>query len=192
MKKIFILLLAVVIFVSCGMPPKNFTYRYESQDTGLKELIDINGYYISQHGCDSTFYSMYMFYPDGLFTIATTSKILPGLVDCFRNGGKSNICRYPLWGTYRLEGDLIKTQVMRTEGNGFVIFRDYRILPDGKGIVNVSDYVQPEYTNLGYMANYPSFMQNQCESAAIFYPLDTKRDPAECPFIGKKWFNVAK
>ena len=186
MKKLFPILFFILVLVGC-QSPKNFTYRYTGENTGLDKLIDINGYYISQHGCDSAFYSMYMFYPDGLFTIATTSKISDELIDCFEKGGKSNICRYPLWGTYRIEGNLIKTQAVRTEGNGCVIFRDYRILPDKK-IVNVSDYVQPQYTNLGYMENYPSFTENSCEKVAEFYTLESKRDSTECPLLKKKWF----
>ncbi len=186
MKRTILILSVIVVLYGCTSRPKNFTYSYEQTDTGLAGRIDLNGYYVSQHGCDSAFYSMYMFYPDGLFTIATTSTISPELIACFRDGGDSKICRYPLWGLYKIEGDLIKTQVIRTDGGGFVIFRDYRILPDGR-LINVSDYVQPEYISLGYMENYPSFMNNSCETVARFFPLETKRDRRECPFIGKSW-----
>lgn len=178
--------LTAVLFCSCG-GPKNFTYRYRNENTGLEKLIDINGYYVSQHACDLSFYSVYMFYPGGLFTIATTSELLPDLVDCFGGGGKSAVCSYPLWGTYKVEGELIRTQTIRMEGNGCVIFRDYRILPDKK-LINISDYVQPEYTNLGYMENYPSFKENSCGKTARFYPLETKRNIADCPLLNKKWF----
>ena len=187
MKKILITVLGIIVLWSCGSRPENFTYFYKNENTGLDRLIDLSGYYVSRHGCDSTFYSIYMFYPDGLFTIATTTQLLPELISCFENGGKSKICNYPLWGTYRIEGDLIKTQTIRQEGNGFVIFRDYRILPDGS-IVNVSDYVQPHSINLGYMMNYPSFTNNPCEEKAEFYPTKNKRDSTECPLLKKKWF----
>lgn len=187
MKKILTIILGVVVLWSCGSRPKNFTYFYKNENTGLNRLIDINGYYVSRHGCDSTLYSMYMFYENGLFTIATTSLLQPGLISCFETGGNSKICNYPLWGTYRIEGDLIKTQTIRPEGNWFVIFRDYRILPDGN-IVNISDYVQPQYINLGYMANYPSFTSNLCEEKAEFFPMKTKRDSTESFLLKKKWF----
>lgn len=190
MKKIIFFFLILVLTSGCG-GPKNFTYKYQKEATGLEKLIDINGYYVSPLGCDTSFYSVYMFYPDGLFTIATTSQLLPELIDCFANGGKSNVCKYPLWGTYRIDGDLIKTQTIRMEGDGCTIFRDYRILPDGS-IVNVSDYVQPEYTSLGYMENYPSFTRNLCEKAALFYSLPSKRNVTDCPFLNKKWFNKRK
>ena len=185
MKKILFFILIAIAFQACAPYPKNFTYRYENKNTGLDQLIDLNGYYVSQFACDSTFFSMYMFYPDGLFLIATTSCVSDELISCFENGGTSNICRYPLWGLYRVEGNLIKTQIIRRQGNGCVIFRDYRILPDG-AIVNISDYVEAEYTNLVYMANYPSFFDNPCEKKASFYPLKTKKDTKKNPFVRKK------
>lgn len=184
-KKISIVIVAIVVLWSCGSRPKNFTYYYKNENTGLDQLIDINGYYVSHHGCDTAFYSIYMFYSTGLFMIATASQLSDELINCFEIGGKSKMCRYPLWGTYIIEGDLIKTQTIRQEGNGFVIFRDYRILSDGS-IVNVSDYVQPQYINLGYMINYPSFTNNPCEEKAEFFPMRTKRDSTECFLLKKK------
>lgn len=187
MRKISAIFISLILLYGCQSRPKNFTYHYNSENTGLEKRINIDGYYISEFSCDSSFYSMFIFYPDGLFTIATTSSISPELIKCFEDGGDSKICKYPLWGIYTLEGDLIKTQIIRTEGNGFVIFRDYKILPDGK-IVNISDYVEPQYINLGYMENYPSFKDNPGKKPAEFYPLKTKRDKKECPFLYKKWF----
>lgn len=179
-------ILPLLILSACGAP-QNFTFRYPGQDTGLDKLIDINGYYVSPFGCDSSFLSVYMFYPDGLFTIATATAVSSELTDCFAYGDSGAVCKYPLWGIYRVDGDTIKTQVLRMEGDGCVIFRDYKILPDG-AIVNISDYVDPDYTSLGYMANYPSFKVNGCETRALFYPLKVKRSKDECPLLKKKWF----
>jgi len=188
MKNIFFFII-ICITTGCISAPKNFTYYYEDIYTGLDTIIDINGYYVSQHECDSSFFSVYMFYPNGLFTIATTSHVSSDLLKCFLQGGNDIVCKYPLWGTYRIKNDTIKTQTIRMEGNGCVIFRDYKILPD-KSIVNISDYVEPQYTILGYMQNYPSFKENRCEKKANFYPMLTKRDFTECPFLKKKWFNI--
>lgn len=177
-----------LVFVSCStMKPKDFTCVYENRDTGLSEKINIDGYYVSQRVCDSSFYSVFMFYPDGLFTIATTSDV--NLVkDCFEKGGDSNICKYPSWGTYKLVGDTIKTQSVIVEGMGVcIIFRDYLIQPD-KSIVNVCDYVNPEKTKLSYMQNYPSFRDNKCQTKAIFYPLSKRRSTTDCPYLKDKWF----
>ncbi|NDW09189.1 hypothetical protein [Dysgonomonas sp. 520] len=188
-KEFYILLSFVAIYVcSCVSAPKDFTYKYSGSDTGLGSLIDINGYYITQHEVDTALLSIFMFYPDGLFTIATTSKMIPELIDCFENGGKSAICKYPLWGTYRVKEDTIITQTIRQEGVGIcTIFRNYKILPD-KSIVNICDYVIPENTKIGNMVNYPSFYINLRMEKARFFPLDTKRNKKECPFINKKWF----
>ncbi|NDW17298.1 hypothetical protein D0T53_00020 [Dysgonomonas sp. 216] len=186
MKNIITCLIWVCLLYACGAPV-NFTAHYNEVPTGLDKRINIEGCYISQFGCDSAFFSVYMFYPDGLFTIATASNFDSELITCFEKGGDSRACKYPLWGTYRLDGDLIRTQTIRTEGNGCVVFRDYRILPDGS-IVNVSDYVDPDKTNLGYMQNYPSYKTNECEVVATFRPLQTKRDRTDCPFLKKKWF----
>ncbi|MBK5722963.1 hypothetical protein JGH11_19005 [Dysgonomonas sp. Marseille-P4677] len=179
-------ILSLLILSACSAP-KNFTLRYRAQDTGLDKLIDIDGCYVSPFGCDSNFFSVYMFYPDGLFTIATATDVSSELVSCFAQGGQSTVCQYPLWGVYAVEGDTIKTQVLRMEGGGCVIFRDYKILPD-RSIVNISDYVDPHNTSLGYMANYPSFKANECETRAVFYPLQAKRSKDECPLLKKRWF----
>lgn len=191
MKKSFIILIFTTVAVSCATAPKNFTYFHRNENTGLDKLIDINGYYVSQRECDSTFFSIYMFYPNGLFTIATTSSLSPELIECFEKGGNTTLCKYPVWGTYRIEDNLIRTQVIRFDGSGCTIFRDYRIQPDGS-IVNVSDYVEPEYTNLGYMKNYPSFRDNECAKNAAFHSTKTKRDSTECPLLKKKWFKEKK
>lgn len=181
-KYVFIAVITVVSYWSCNSLPKDFTTRYIGNGTGLDTLIDIDGYYISQFGCDTSFYSIYMFYSDGLFTIATTSAISDELTECFVNGGSSNICRYPSWGLYTIEGDTIKTQTIRPEGNKFTIFRDYLILPD-KSIVNICDYVQPRYSNLGYLGNYPSFRRNECLIPAQFHKLSSKRSAQDCPIV---------
>ncbi len=174
MKDVLYILLIISVF-SCSSIPKNFTFHNENKYTGLDQLIDINGYYVAQRACDSTFYSIFRFYPNGQFTIATTSKIFPELIECMEKGGKSTICKYPLWGFYRIKGDTIQTQVIRTEGSSYVIFRDYLILPN-KNIVNISDYVEPQYSNLGYLKNYPSFKNNPCGKSAKFYSVSTKSE----------------
>lgn len=189
---LFVLLSFILLFSSCvALKPKDFTYLYTSEYTGLDTLIDINGCYIVQRGCDSSFYSVFMFYDDGLFTIATTSNP-SDLLDCFENGGKSNLCQYPSWGTYRIEDNIIKTQTVLIEGMGVcTIFRNY-LIDENKNLTNVNDYVNTDNTNLGYMKNYPSFTDNICAQVATFYPLSKKRDVEDCPFILQKWFSANK
>jgi hypothetical protein len=38
-------LLVSLFLVSCGMHPKNFTYTCNQENTGLDQLIELNGYY---------------------------------------------------------------------------------------------------------------------------------------------------
>lgn len=189
MKRLIILVFSLALLGSCiSLKPKDFTYQYKNEYTGLDTLININGYYSSQRECDSTFYSIYFFYPNGLFTIATGTD-LSEVVKCFEDKDrKSAVCDYPSWGVYRMVDDTIKTQTVRQEGIGFcTIFRDYKIEKD-KSIVNISDYVIPENSNLAYMANYPSFRESRCQEVAKLYPLAEKRDSTRCPYLKKKWF----
>lgn len=182
-----LLIILCVAFSACSVAPKNFSMRYMQEDTGLKDSIDIEGYYVSEHGCDSTFFSVYMFYADGLFTSATTSEVPQELINCFVNGGREPICQYPLWGAYELVGDTIKTQTIRTDGGGCVVFRDYLITKDRK-LINISDYVEAKYTLIAAMKNYPSFYENKCQKEAEFFPVNQKRSKDECPFIRRRWF----
>lgn len=186
--KFVLFALFFIILVACaGIKPKNFTYHFKDEYTGIDTLIDIQGYYFTQRACDTAYHSMFMFYDNGLFTIATGSD-LTALEKCFREGGNTPLCRYPQWGTYRIEKNKIRTQVVLEEGIGVcVIFRDYLILPEKK-LINLSDFVQPEYTNLGNLKNYPSFMDNPCPDEIDFYPLTEKRDSLECPLLKRAYF----
>lgn len=186
-RNICIYLLSLSLIGCITIKPKDFTYLYQSKNTGLDRFIDINGYYISQRGGDSTLFSVFMFYPDGLFTLATTSDV-QSMSDCFTEENNSNICEYPSWGTYRIYGDTIKTQTILIEGMGTAtIFRDYLILKD-RSIVNISDYVIAENTNLGYMRKYPSYKDNINDKKAQFIKTTVKRNSSDCPYLNKAWF----
>lgn len=187
-KIVMLIVLSSLFCVGCSIYPKDFTYRYEQGvDTGLSSLIRTDGVYIVQRECDSTFFSVFTFYSDGLFSITTASDTTLA-IECFDAGGDKRLSEYPDWGTYRIEGNLIRTQTIHQEGMGIcTIFRDYEITPEGM-LINVSDYVQPQYTNIGSMANYPSFRDNSCRTASSFRPLLHKRDSLHCSLTKKKWF----
>jgi|GEM_PF-1339341 len=175
--------------ISCLTGPKDFTYYYKNEYTGLDTLINTHGYYVTQRACDSTFFAVFMFYNNGLYTVATATD-WESLAECFEKGGNSNHCQYPLWGTYRIEGNRIKTQCVREEGIGTcVIFRDYEISPE-KSLLNLNEYIHPENTNIGNMTNYPSFKENPCLQPARFYPLQSKRDSLECPLLKRNYFKA--
>lgn len=191
-KLLFICLITPVLVLSCiSVKPSDFTYFYNQQDTGLSARINTDGYYISARDCDTSFFSVFMFYPDGLFTIATTSNI-DAVTGCFSDGGNSKICQYPSWGTYRIYGDTIKTQTIVIEGMAAsCIFRDYLIGTD-KNLTNISDYVNPERSKLMYMHNYPSFINSSCSSVSQFFYLPKRRDKSDCPYLKKDWFYKKK
>jgi len=187
-RTIFILLLSVLILSSCSLlKPSDFTYKFEDRYTGLDTLISTEGYYLVQRECDSVFNSAFMFYPNGLFTILTGSD-LSEAKECLADNNNTTICKNIAWGVYRIEENTIKTQTVRQEGTGFcTIFRDYKIMPDKK-LVNISDYVIPANTKIGYMKNYPSFLENTCGKNATFFSRQNKRDYTKCPYLNKKWF----
>ena len=192
MNRFYIIIIIAISFLGCiNLKPKDFTYQYrKGQTTGLDTLIDIDGYYITQRECNSSFNSIFKFYPDGLFIIATGTD-LTEVVSCFENDATKNktICQYPSWGVYKVVNNTIKTQTVRQEGIGFcTIFRDYKILKD-KTIENISDYVVPENTNIGYMRNYPSFKENNCSKKAIFHHSENTIGTEYCPYLKKKWFS---
>ena len=46
-----------LLMYSCiTVKPKDFTYRYDGQETGIDKVIDMDGYYITQRECDSNFF----------------------------------------------------------------------------------------------------------------------------------------
>lgn len=176
------------MFVGCTViKPKDFTYLFDNEYTGIDTLIRTNGYYAVQRGCDSSLHTLFMFYTNGLFVNATDTNART-LKICFESNADLRTCRYLLWGTYRITGDTIHTQTIKQEGIGIcTIFRDYRIVSD-KSLINIADYVIPENTKLGSMKKYPSFHENSCEKESAFYPLESKRDSTTCPLLKKKYF----
>ncbi|MDL2224471.1 hypothetical protein LJB92_04070 [Bacteroidales bacterium OttesenSCG-928-M06] len=170
MKNTIYFFLFIFTLSGCKSTPNNFTFIYKGEDTGLSQLIDINGLYIAEHACDSTFFSIFRFYSDGRFKIATTSTLTDDLFSCFIEMNTNNYCKYILDGLYILEKDTIKTQVIWPVGNGCTIFREYTITPDNN-IINISDYVEHIYSNLAYIRNYPSFYNNPCPKKIKFIRL---------------------
>lgn len=173
MKKWIYIIIAVVLGVGCSTLPKNYTLNPDSvNETSSEnlELIHRPGYYTLQRGCDSTFFSIFRFFPNGEYKVATSSEISNELSDCFREENENTLCKNLLSGRYRIVGDTVKTQAIWPIGNGCVIFRDYLINDKGQ-LINTADYVEPEYSNLGYMKNYPSFRENPCPIPAQFVPI---------------------
>lgn len=184
MKKLFFLA-AIICLLSCASHPKGFSYVFDGQQTGLDELINIDGYYVTEEKCDSPFFSISMFYPNGMLTLATVSDIDTDLISCFESGGKSWYCDYPSWGTYRIVNDTIKTQVYQDLGiwgGRFIVFRDF-VVKSPTEIILVKMHCVDK--NVGACNRAPEY---ECPKASTFFPLETKRDWRESPLLKKKWF----
>lgn len=180
------LLLGIILgtsLIACASHPKGFSYYFDEKNTGLDTLIDINGYYVSKEDCDNSFYSIGMFYSNGIFTLATTSNSSsPNIINCFKTGGKSDYCQYPSWGTYRIVNDTIKTQIYQDNGNWgerYIWFRDFLIKSPTK-IILIKKYCIISGYNQDYIYT--------CPQVSDFFPLETKRNWRECPLLKKKWF----
>ena len=190
--KFFILcILFTCVITSCRTTkPNGFTYTYlKDSNTGLDKRIDTDGYFISQRDCDSSFFSAFTFYDNGLYCSVTGTN-LNEAVKCLNSNEKTALCKNLAWGLYALVGDTIKTQTLREEGITFcTIYRDY-VIQEDKSIVNISDYVDTEAKYIGYMRNYPSFKNRTCHIKSQFVSeKKAKRNTSLCPYINKKWFS---
>jgi hypothetical protein len=173
-KKALYLFFLTVISISCCTYPQNFIYYFYSlKDMKCNQTIDTEGYYITQRECDTMAYSIFRFYPNGEFSIATTNTISPELINCFTDNTNNRSCDYLLHGVYAVEGDTVKTQIIWPADNKCTIFCNYRILSDGY-IVNISEYAHTEYPNRN-LKGYPSFYNNPCEKKALFHPFTNEK-----------------
>ena len=67
---LFLFPITLLLMAGCvSVRSSDFIYFYDRKDTGLSSRINIDGYYVSERECDSTFFSVFMFYPDGLMPI---------------------------------------------------------------------------------------------------------------------------
>ncbi len=188
MKKGTFLILSVIVLLSCGTrKPFGFTNYFTNEYTGIDTLINIDGYFFVEEKCRNDFYCMFMFYPNGLFTLATTSTMSSYLRDCFKQGGDYNICKYPSWGTYEINNDTIITQLIVDYGPGgwgkVMVFRDYLILPS-KELLYISEYCIDK--DVVTCNEAPA---NPCPKVAQFVPMERKRSIQDCPWLKKGWFN---
>lgn len=182
MKKILFVFIICIGLFACASRPKGFTYFFDGEYTGLDTLININGYYRASEKCDSSNYIIFMFYPNGLITLATISTDTNSdIITCFA-GDKSIYSQYPSWGTYRIVNDTIKTQIYQDNGNwgkSYIWFRDFLIkLPTE--IVLIKNYCIINGCNQDSVY--------VCPKASDFSPLERKRDWKESPLLKKKWF----
>ena len=190
MKQFLLILLLSMCLFSCGTrKPLGFTNYFTDEYTGIDTLININGYFLVEEKCENDFYNVFMFYPNGLFTQASANIVDSDFITCFTQEVGSNICKYPSWGTYEINNDTIKTQLIVDHGliswGKVMEFRDYLILPS-KELLYISYYCIDK--NIKGCNQNP---ENPCPKIAQLIPLSSKRSIKDCPWINKRWFNKA-
>ncbi|MBK5722865.1 hypothetical protein JGH11_18500 [Dysgonomonas sp. Marseille-P4677] len=173
-----IIFLLILGLISCASKPKGFSYRFNGKETGLENLIDINGYYIINEK-NSMYCSVFMFYENGLFRFANTSESgVEKVLTSFSSEEKEFYSFIP-WGTYYFDNDTIYTQYIQERGllyGSYILNRNYKILPNKK-IICI------------YYSNNENITEINVDSdTAKFHPLKSKRDWRECPWLKKKWF----
>ena len=137
MKKYGLILLSIFVFNSCynyRVVPKHlrentYTQRFDNQNTGLGERLDINGYYTVNDTLNSGYiyhgYTNLMFFEDGMFVSGfyylegvenhDTGEVIPAYINkvaTHRENGERLWYFYDhnFWGHYTLHGDTIKVQ----------------------------------------------------------------------------------
>lgn len=164
MKKYLIILGLCIVLFSCGLfKPSGFKYKYTGKYTGLDTLIFIDGYYKSverQSIYDDKYHSALMFYRDGIVCFSSTTNLLKS----FRDG-----IYPPGWGTYRIYGDTIRSQIIPIEStqNGAPISKSMYII--------LSDTTIAEIDREGKKVLH------------TFYPLEERIDSTNW-LLKKKWF----
>lgn len=163
MKQILFSLSIIIVFTTCitksWSKPKGFTFQYEKKDTGLDQLIDIDGFFAFSFDANRGL----VFFADGL--VCNISILSNGIID------------YRLWGLYIVENDIIKTQFILDGGiNGFDINRDFF------RIIDRNEIKREAY--LSYQDNYVTERQY-----SLFYtPLPQSVSIETCWLLKKKWF----
>lgn len=174
----------ILVFIGCTTQPKGFTYYFNGNNTGLDTLININGYYIGKEGEDSTDYTIFMFYPNGLIRCARISSETPDdkILSSFE-GDVQEFYRKVPWGVYKIDQNRhIFAQYINDLGQAgcSTLLKKYRIITKTE-IEIVEHYYYDDENNNFIKISTPS-------SKAYFHPLSKKRDFRKCPYLKKRWF----
>lgn len=185
-KIILINTMIMIAFLSCSSG-KYFTNYYTGNYTGLDTLINLQGYYISS-SCDPFYYTMTMFYNNGLAVNSTMSDddVSDFAINLYKGRLNNKYTQWLVWGSYVIKDDTIKLQTdipnsFLYPSGTFIEYSDFKILPDGK-IQLVSNYL------LGDSWHYDWKMYPDCNKPSVFFPIETKADSTKCPLLKKKWF----
>lgn len=188
MKNILLYMIGAALLISCSsIKPKGFTSVFEDKYTGLDTLINIEGYYSHTLLRYPELYRILMFYNNGLL-MTTTSVHLDGsdVSDYFLSNNDGS--KFQTWGVYSIKDSIISIQLIETDGwleRSYVKYVKCKILPS-QDIVNISDYVIIKQDSIYGSRNIIN------SKTAEFYPLVSKCNYNECPWLKKKWFYKRK
>jgi hypothetical protein len=215
-KTLFAFFLICIMLYSCGAPRtirKNFTFKYDGQNTEIEKLIKVNGYYtIAETHYDrvyskeysdkyttvrDTFYMNYLFFKDGIFLWNMFVS------DCNRPNcmseslkktakdttGDRKLYLIGTWGRYIICGDTIKTQIVHHRGSLNDMWSaseiDYKVL-------NNNTIIQIDEKPLHYMtqsdwANWYQIKKERKYKPATFVQVEVVPN-SDCWLKKEKWF----
>lgn len=180
--------------------PKPWVHSYKCIYTGIDNLINTKGYYVSHItdttnflGIDTTYTSI-MFYNNGLCIglngMGSSEDIIPKLDTIYSdktiNSKNMNIFFEDKisWGTYELMEDTIKAYLIENTSDPFTQRR--------KNIISMVYIISDNETlQQIYIAN--SSKAYGCQKSlsipfSTFHPIENKRDSTDCPYFTKGWF----
>ena len=168
MKHAISFLLILFGFSSCAIimesfKPKGFTYRYKAEYTGIDTLLNIDGYFLNDSSCKAV-----MFYRDG--SAAVMEVVDEG--DLLQEN-KNKYYYYPRWGSYRIEGDTIKAQIIYSYGGT-------RSIEAGFYCYIIKSRDSLEYFTRGYYTDSTAFKKKYVEETVniplIYHPYPGRMD----------------
>lgn len=213
MRKLLIVLLYCIIFVSCGQfdtlsrYKRNFTYCNIGQYTGLDSMINIRGWYHTGYLYNAynkpfkvqkidTLHLNIMFWDDGtsVFNFGGSPHTIQSEFDKIilkiEKGKKDDFFKKYNWGNYRIVGDTIKVQYIHVPFSlndyWFGYERSFKIIDK-----NTLEYLPMMTNSLDHnidKASLEEMQQNfKRENYFTFIPLE-RIPPPDCWLKKKKWF----
>ncbi len=173
--KIVSVILFSFFLVSCGLfrhrnKPKEFTYLYDTQNTGLDKLIYTDGVFVSNVPRTNKYI---IFFNDGL---ACTPDVFPTR-DSIGLTYPKRITDKHMWGTYIVEDSIIKNQGIVDLG-----------LDGGIGVSKwFFKILNPkQIKKIGYISDHGVYFKQ--DIIYNYQPLYNRMDSADCWLLKKKWF----
>lgn len=205
------LLFCCIVIHSCGCGPtflynwrpKPWNHPFTNTETGLSNLIDINGYYETHDSIKP--YSI-MFFENGLCISLTTKVSMnndednSAYLDTMYSNKPVQIRTYKdefgythktydykkyrtSWGTYEIKNDTIKAflieDLIGCDGTRKDIISMTYLIEMNKQLKQI--LITSSNEDYGYSRELNV-------SNCTFHPIENKRDSIECPYLRKRWF----